>query len=699
MRVEEIQHAWLQGELSILNRHRDAYAADLVVFVTTLYRDRSDARDGGDVCGAATLPYLVPDTENPGGFREVFDDGSAQPRDFVDQAFAVVEYQCGASEGRNDFTFAHELGHTFGMYHKREDSVPVLPVAYGAVLNTAGGPLATVMACGSTQVPDDEVPLGVCDRIPHFSSPHVTYRIPGCTAEPCQVVTATFDAQGNAREDNARVACERAPTYAAFREPPRNQNEPPSVVIRSVREVSPDGTLRDVGPEVTSGTLVELTAEATDHEDGDLTPRIQWLDHRGAVIGTGRTRRVQLDQSGDFPVSARVTDSGGLVDEWVLPLRVTWGPDAYEVQEPRPESYPLLPFNNHQDRNFHIPGDVDRLQSTVEAQPGETIRVRLVRRGARANPLMQVELFDRSIIGAPAIPLGSETTGELQHTLTANQRGYVRVRIRNTEDAAGVGTDYQVHLERGELPPPPQSVFPKVGPWWNPERSGHGIDFQRTPDGRYALLWYTYRPDGKPTWYISDVAAIEGARWRSPLYASTWDGSANTLAPVGTLEMSFSSDVSAMLSWSFPGTGIQGSETFSFGTFDMGATGVANGTWFPPGESGWGASLWHQGNVGVITAYTYDASGQPTWAQGRAEGAPSAWVFQELNQFTSRGLCPSCSGSSYTVHGDVGTARFWLRDAAAGTGTLTLHLNYDSEVASGSWHRVDVPFVRLTAAP
>jgi hypothetical protein len=268
------------------------------------------------------------------------------------------------------------------------------------------------------------------------------------------------------------------------------------------------------------------------------------------------------------------------------------------------------------------------------------------------------------------------------------------VRIRNVDDAAGLGTDYQIYLERVV----PQSVFPSVGPWYNPLRSGHGIDFQRTPDGKYAVLWYTYRPDGSPTWYISPPAPIEGTRWRSPLYTSTWNGSANTLEPVGTLEMSFSGAESATFSWSFPGTGIHGSEPFIFYIFDTGGTGVANGSWYPPSESGWGITLSHPGNVGAIAVYTYDASGQPTWALGRAEGDPGAWVFRELDQFTATGLCPSCSGSSYdTLHRNVGTASFRLTDPAAGTGTLSIDLTY--RAATGSWRRNNVPFVRLTAAP
>lgn len=44
-----------------------------------------------------------------------------------------------------------------------------------------------------------------------------------------------------------------------------------------------------------------------------------------------------------------------------------------------------------------------------------------------------------------------------------------------------------------------------------------------------------------------------------------------------------------------PGTGVQGCEPFIFYIFDIGVTGAANGAWYLPSESGWGASLWWRG--------------------------------------------------------------------------------------------------------
>jgi len=566
LRIQEILNDWITGELPILNHHLEAYGADLAMFVTTPYTDRAPA-GGGDVCGVATLPFLAVDDD---GEEKEFHLGLPTRRLFGKEAFAVVEYKCGASGNRNDYTFAHELGHTLGMFHsaaERPANVElVLPHAVGRVLRNDEPLAATVMAC---VVDDDynnsQVPNGVCNRIPHFSSPHITYSVPGCTPGPCQVVTGSHDA------DNAGVACERAPIYAAFREPPKHPDEPPTVVIHSVQELALDGSWRDIGSEVRGGTTVRLRADAADPEEGNLTYAIQWLGPNGELLGTGPSVQLQLIQPGYVHVSARVADSRGQVDEWAFGVRVS-------------------------------------------------------------------------------------------------------------------------------APNEPQRVFPRVGAWYNPARDGTGIDLLRTSDGRYVVGWYTYRFDGSPIWYISDVAPIEGTRWRSPLYVSTWNGSTNSLQTVGTLEMSFSGERSATFSWAFPALGIQGTEPFMFYTFDTGVTGVANGSWYPPAESGWGISLTHMGNVGVITASTYDEFGQPTWAQGRAEGDPSDWVFADLYQYSAPGLCPSCDASlPRTLFRNLGTARFGLLDAAAGTGTLSLHINYAA--SSGSWHRANVPFTRLTAGP
>lgn len=703
VRTKDILDDWVGGKLPVLTHLRNAYGADLAVFVTTPYEDRlrptQTARTGVDTCGVATLPTLNDKDE------EVHFDYSG--RAFNGEAFAVIEYRCGASSAdRNDFTFAHELGHTLGLHHDDSEKVltermlrAVRNYAFGAKLDIRSPDnlhRGTVMGCGDVNPEVDgpngpQVPLGVCNRIPHFSNPDKDYAYvpPGCSQPACEVVT------GSSTRNNASVVCERAEEYAKFREP--DGDAPPTVIIRSIKKFAPDGTLEDAGAEVASGTRVVFEAVATDPEDGDLTSRIQWLDPQGQIIpGEGGTPpgtlRVELLQPWAFAVSARVADKSGQVDEWVAPLRVTWPEDEYEDDEKSPQSaggHADILFNAHQVRNFHVPGDVDKLR-TGTVTGGQQVRVRLVSFGARAAPRMDVILWSGSL---SQYTIGSGITDEVTYTVPQEVSGSVRATITNPGDVAGIRTDYSVHLELIE----PQSVFPMAGGWYNPERSGHGIDFQLLPNGEYAALWYTYDSEGNPLWYIADPAPIEGKHWRSRLRASTWNGSANTLKLVGNLELSFASAETATLSWSFPGTEIlRGSEPFIFGRFDPGGIGVANGTWYPPGESGWGASLWHQGNVGVITAYTYDKDGKPTWAQGTANGDPrSAWEFGSLYQKKAPGLCPSCPGGASETLPDMGTARFSLTDAERGR--LTIDLTY--KATTGSWRRSNVDFRRLTKAP
>ena len=71
------------------------------------------------------------------------------------------------------------------------------------------------------------------------------------------------------------------------------------------------------------------------------------------------------------------------------------------------------------------------------------------------------------------------------------------------------------------------------GSYYNPARPGHGVFIY--PSGTaFALLWYTYREDGTPTWYYAQYLRAGDARtWKAPLYRSAWDGNANTLTPVG----------------------------------------------------------------------------------------------------------------------------------------------------------------------
>lgn len=47
--------------------------------------------------------------------------------------------------------------------------------------------------------------------------------------------------------------------------------------------------------------------------------------------------------------------------------------------------------------------------------------------------------------------------------------------------------------------------------WWNPSESGWGLSIIQHPSGSLFCVWFTYAPDGSPTWFV-----IPGGEWATP---------------------------------------------------------------------------------------------------------------------------------------------------------------------------------------
>jgi hypothetical protein len=303
---------------------------------------------------------------------------------------------------------------------------------------------------------------------------------------------------------------------------------------------------------------------------------------------------------------------------------------------------------------------------------------------SRAKPILSVQFCDANPLFGCSAVTGSQTSVDT----TAARDGTYRASVVNTDQRAGVDTDYLVRVDR--LDPP--AVTPDVGPWYNPARSGNGIDFQRVGPGLYTAMWYTYRTDGTPIWYVSDVAPLAGNRWHAPIWSSTWDGTHNRLTLVGGLQFVMTSADSATMLWTLDGA--SGSEPFIWLNYAAGGTGIANGLWYPPAESGWGASIWHQGNTLTLLSYTYDAAGQATWAWGVATGDPANISIPQEQFNGADSLCPGCTGLRPRISmGPVGSATFMLTNAVSGDAHFNIDMVYTAAV--GAWHH-PVEFKRIS---
>lgn len=231
-----------------------------------------------------------------------------------------------------------------------------------------------------------------------------------------------------------------------------------------------------------------------------------------------------------------------------------------------------------------------------------------------------------------------------------------------------------------------------INPWrglWIPARPGHGIDMQTVGNVLF-LLWYTYADDGTPTAYQA-AAPLIGPRWQAELLLAQRqaDGSIDNRS-VGQVAIEFDSDVAATLRWRFDSVGADGSEAISAYAFATDEPRVeVTGTWYPPTDGGWGASITRRGEVTAMALYYYDAGGRLRWALGQGDGA-DAMEF-ELASFT--GFCPDCDAESMPVRFDAnGSAR--LHFLTPERLRLDLDLSYPG-TEGGTWTRQAADLVPL----
>lgn len=221
------------------------------------------------------------------------------------------------------------------------------------------------------------------------------------------------------------------------------------------------------------------------------------------------------------------------------------------------------------------------------------------------------------------------------------------------------------------------------GMWYNPGRSGHGIDLQRARD-LLLITWFTYGPDGNPVWYQA-LAPFTGDHWEADLFSFAFDHSENGAEGtiVGSVTLDFESETAATFGWNLSpiGGGI-GSEPFEpliFSeddpVFDL------TGHWAAADESNWGLTVDIQGAIQVATVYYYDAEGNPRWVQGVGSAGPDTAIG--LDSFT--GFCPGCDTQAFPVQAtSVGELR--LRYFTRRQGDIESDFEYPG-AEGGRWQR------------
>lgn len=94
--------------------------------------------------------------------------------------------------------------------------------------------------------------------------------------------------------------------------------------------------------------------------------------------------------------------------------------------------------------------------------------------------------------------------------------------------------------------------------WWNPAESGWGLSFIQHVSGQAFAVWYTYREDLSPQWFVipagvwTSSTTYSGAIYRTtgPAWALRFDPTNVTATPVGTAKFEFGDTDSGAFTYS-----------------------------------------------------------------------------------------------------------------------------------------------------
>ncbi len=235
-----------------------------------------------------------------------------------------------------------------------------------------------------------------------------------------------------------------------------------------------------------------------------------------------------------------------------------------------------------------------------------------------------------SSIGLMATPT---LTNTLTYTLVPKGLG-----LRLAFDRDGDGISDRDEIAKGSNPTDANStqIRPKTGLWFNPQRSGHGIDVHIAGD-RLFMIWYTYNDDGTPTWYLA--SGVYQENWQADLLTFSWDKTTRTASSevAGQVNLDFTDAKNALFSWNINGR--EGSEPFSYlNVSNQPTTKQLTGSFYNPSDSGWGISVNTKGDAIVMIMYYYDENGGPRWSLGNTSNNETG----QITLLSYTGFCPDC---------------------------------------------------------
>lgn len=269
--------------------------------------------------------------------------------------------------------------------------------------------------------------------------------------------------------------------------------------------------------------------------------------------------------------------------------------------------------------------------------------------------------------------------------------------------------------------------------WYDPARSGHGIDFRRVEheDGSmtHFLHFYTYDESGQPRWYMASGTVDRQAVFEARLERVTWNEERSPQAQIDPdssgrirLDLDPSLDnpvcaqrredhpdewLHAVFEWELAGeSGAWCVVPLEFGQLPA-FPHEGSGSWYAADsdDSGWGLSVMTRNHgprpIVNTVVYYYDAEGQPTWALGVA-GADRMLPYRSLGEGLEiemtrfEGFCRSCEPIN-PVAVPAGQMRIRIEGQADSRANRIESLELERP-GGGKWQRSDIG-IRLLSSP
>ncbi len=223
-----------------------------------------------------------------------------------------------------------------------------------------------------------------------------------------------------------------------------------------------------------------------------------------------------------------------------------------------------------------------------------------------------------------------------------------------------------------------QAVAPQTGYWWNPAESGHGYVIEIQESSMF-MAGFLYAGTGEATWVASTGPMTSPTEYSGPLITFSggqtltgqYQSPTQESAPLGNIDINFSSPSTATLSW--PG-GIIPIQRFDFGPGGSQSPQPQGtpqtGWWWNPAEAGRGFALEVQGGSMYLAGYMYDPQGNPIWFVSDGIMA-SPTLYQSVWQQYENGQTLTGSYQPASVaNADVGSVT--IQFATPTTATMTL---------------------------